>query len=71
MQSKHLIHAKQSYFEHFSDSISYSFKALKAVWFFTVHSIVPDFYQCNGSETIKELNDLLQEKISKIKNQEN
>jgi hypothetical protein len=62
LHSKHLTKAKQGYFEHFSDSISYSGKALKAVWFFTIHSIFPDFYESNGSTCIKELNDILQEK---------
>jgi hypothetical protein len=71
MHFNHLIHAKQSYFEHFSDSISYSGKALKAFWYFTVHAFLPDFYECDGSTCIKELNDLLQEKIAKIKNQKN
>lgn len=71
MQSKHLTHAKQSYFEHFSDSISYSGKALKACFFFTVHAFYPNWYISDGSECIKELNDILQEKITKMKNDEN
>ena len=66
MHFTHLIKAKQGYFEHLVDSISYSCKALKAVWFFTVHAFLPNFFETNGSTCIKELNDLLQEKISKI-----
>lgn len=65
MHFKHLTEANQNYTEHFLDRISYSGKALKAFWFFTVHSIFTDFYESNGSSCIKELNDILQEKISK------
>lgn len=67
MQLTHLQRANQNYFEHFLDSIKYSSKALKAVWFFTVHAFLPDCYERNGSDTIKELNDFLQDKISKLK----
>ena len=66
MHFTHLTQAKQSYFEHFSDSIGYSFKAFKAVYFFAIHAFLPDYYEYNGSECIKELNDFLQEKLSKI-----
>lgn len=69
MNFKHLTDAKQSYATHFYDSIGYSFKALKAVWFFTVHAFLPDFCEYNGSGCIKNLNDILQEKITKMKNQ--
>ena len=69
MQFSHLIHSKQNYIEHFLDSISYSRKALKAVWFFTIHSFLPDCYEYNGSNCIKELNDILQDKLSKIQDQ--
>jgi hypothetical protein len=66
MQFKHLIKAKQSYTTHFFDSIRYSCKALKAVFFFTVHAFLPDFYETNGSDTIKDLHTILQDKLSKI-----
>lgn len=69
MHFKHLNHANQSYFDHFVDSIRYSGKALKACFFFTVHAFYPDWYISNGSSRIKELNDLLQDKISKISQQ--
>jgi hypothetical protein len=67
MHFKHLIYAKQGYFEHFYDSIRYSGKALKAFWYFTVHAFLPDFYDTNGSTCI---NDILQEKLSKIKQEQ-
>jgi hypothetical protein len=70
MHFKHLIYAKQGYFEHFYDSIRYSGKALKAFWYFTVHAFLPDFYDTNGSTCIKDLNDILQEKLSKIKQEQ-
>jgi hypothetical protein len=63
MYFKHLTKAKQNYFEHFLDSISYSGKALKAWFFFTIHSFYPDWFEYNGSTCIKELNDILQEKL--------
>lgn len=66
MQFKHLIHAKQGYLEHFVDSISYSGKAFKAFWYFTIHAFWPEWYIKNGSDCIKDLNDILQEKLSKI-----
>ena len=66
MKFKHLVLAKQTYFEHFKDSISYSYKAFKASLFFLSHSIIPDLFEKDGSDIIKELNDLLQEKIRKI-----
>lgn len=69
MQFTHLIKAKQGYAMHFYDSIGYSCKALKALWFFTVHAFLPNFFETNGSTCIKELNDLLQEKLSKISQQ--
>lgn len=70
MQFKHLTEANQSYFDHFVDSIGYSFKAFKAVWYFTIHAFLPDFYTYNGSASIKELNDILQEKLKVIHQQE-
>lgn len=60
----HLIKAKQSYIEHFLDSMSYTCKALEAVWYFTIHAFIPDFYECSGSRCIKELNDILQTKLA-------
>ena len=68
MEFKHLKYAKQSYFEHFKDSTKYVKLGLKATFYFGVHSVYPDLYEHQGSDTIKELNDLLQEKIKIIKN---
>ena len=65
MEFKHLKSVKQSYFNHFKDSIKYIKLGLKAVFYFGVHSVYPDLYEHQGSDTIKELNDILQEKIKK------
>ena len=56
---KHLEFAKQTYFQHFFDSISYSFIAFKASFYFFIHALVPDIYQCDGSKTIFLLNNKL------------
>ena len=66
MTFKHLEYAKQSYIEHFKDSIKYVKFSLQAVFYFTVHSIYPDLFEHQGSDVIKKLNDILQEKINKI-----
>ena len=59
----HLHQANQTYFEHFKDSISYSFTSLKCSFYFAIHAFFPDLMQTSGSTTIKELNDLLQKKL--------
>ncbi len=66
MEFKHLKYAKQSYLEHFKDSIKYVGLSLKASFYFTVHSIYPDLCEHKGSNTIKKLNDILQKKIQSI-----
>jgi hypothetical protein len=68
MEFKHLKYAKQTYCQHFQDSIMYSGKALKASWYFTVHSFLPDCYQKEGSSCIKELNEILQKKHQELEN---
>lgn len=68
MEFKHLKYAKQSYFEHFFDSIKYVKLGLKATFYFGVHSVYPDLYEHQGSDTVKQLNYILQEKIKKIQN---
>jgi hypothetical protein len=64
---KHLEKAKQSYTTHFKDSIGFSLVALKASFYFLIHCIIPDFYERDGSNLIKELNEILQRKIKKCR----
>lgn len=59
MQFSHLKFVKQTYFEHFFDSMSYSFMALKGSFYFFVHSFWPDLFEFNGSKQIDELNTIL------------
>jgi len=62
----HLKHVKQSYLEHFQDSSTYCYISLKASFYFFIHALWPDMYECNGSETISELNKILNEKKRKL-----
>lgn len=62
---KHLEKAKQNYTTHFKESITFSLTALKASFYFFIHCLIPDFYERDGSSLIKELNEILQEKIKK------
>lgn len=57
--SDHLIFARQTYFEHFLDSIKFSGLAFKACYYFTVHAIFPEYYITNGSRTISKLHDII------------
>ncbi len=51
-KSKHLDNVKQSYREHFTDSIKYSWISLKCSFYFLCHAIYPDSYEKSGSESI-------------------
>jgi len=62
---KHLSFANQSYFQHFRDSIKYSFMSFKASFCFFVHSIWPDIYIKSGSEIVHELSGIIKEKYNK------
>jgi hypothetical protein len=62
----HLKQVKQSYLEHFQDGTIYCYLSLKASFYFFIHSIWPDIYEYNGSETISELNNILNEKKRKL-----
>ena len=66
MVFKHLEYAKQDYLEHFKDSMKYVGLSLQASFYFTIHSVYPDLCEHHGSDVIKKLNEMLQEKISKI-----
>jgi len=65
---RHLQQVNQSYISHFYDSMNYSFISFRASFYFFIHSLWPDFYEFNGSNAIKELNNILDEKKQKICN---
>jgi hypothetical protein len=53
----HLDVVGKTYTEHFSDSISYSWKCCKSSFYFLVHAIYPDIFKTSGSDTILNLSD--------------
>lgn len=61
----HLDFANQSYFEHFSHSMVYCGRSLKSAFYFFCHSIIPDIFIFDGSESVKKLNDDLCSKYIK------
>ena len=63
---KHLEKVKQTYIEHFFDSIVYFFYSIKASYFFLVHSLYPDFYETSGSTEIRNLHMKILDKYKKI-----
>ena len=52
----HLQQVNQTYFQHFKYSMYYSCQSLKATLFFFVHAVAPNVFVDNGSKTIAELN---------------
>jgi hypothetical protein len=62
---KHLEFANQTYFEHFYDSIGYCGKCLKSSFYFFVHAIWPDIFQQNGSNTVRDLNNVITSKYER------
>ena len=55
MTFNHLKHHNISYGEHFKNSMSYSFKSLKASLYFFIHAFIPDTFEDSGSKTIVKL----------------
>lgn len=58
----HLKKNNQTYFEHLSESLSYSGQSFKASLYFLVHAFIPDIFQYNGSATIYSLTDSIKTK---------
>jgi hypothetical protein len=58
----HLKENKQTYFEHLSESLSYSGQAFKASFYFLIHAFVPDLFKYNGSATVYSLTDTIKNK---------
>lgn len=67
-KSTHLESVSQTYTEHFSDSMYYSWSSFKGSFYFFAHGIYPDAFETNGSDSINNLNSILQNKIKHIKN---
>ena len=65
---EHLQKVKQNYFEHFFDGIYYCRISLKASFYFFIHSLWPDLFEFDGSNTIKQLNNILEDKKRQISN---
>jgi hypothetical protein len=66
---KHLDSVGQSYTVHFCDSISYSWYSFKSAFYFFCHSFYPDVFDRKGSDTIFQLNSMIEKKIDKINKQ--
>jgi len=62
MRFKHLDYIRQTYYEHFIDTIYYSFLSLQASIYFLIHGIYPDIFIKSGSTTIFNINGLINEK---------
>lgn len=58
----HLKENKQTYFEHLSESLSYSGRAFKSSFYFFIHAFIPDLFQYNGSATLYSLTDTIKQK---------
>jgi len=67
----HLNSVNQTYTEHFSDSMNYSWNSLKSSFYFFVHAIYPDIYKTSGSKTILDLSSVIQNKLNKINKNSN
>ena len=63
----HLESVGQTYTEHLNDSMYYSWTAFKGSFYFFAHGIYPNAFETNGSDTIINLNSILQNKIKNIK----
>jgi hypothetical protein len=64
MRFEHLEFANQTYFEHFKDSMYFSFKALKASFCFFIHACYPNSFERTGSNEIFDLNETIKSKYS-------
>lgn len=62
---KHLEFANQTYWQHFKDSMKYSFTSFRASFYFFCHAFWPDIFTQTGSETVHELSSIIYEKYLK------
>ncbi len=61
----HLQDVNQTYFEHFRDTLCYSYLSLRACIFFLIHGIYPDIFIKSGSTTIHNINEKIIKKYKK------
>ena len=59
----HLMFSQTTYIEHFIKSMTYSFKCIKAGYYFFIHAINPNVYETSGYDCIKELNGVILEDV--------
>jgi hypothetical protein len=62
----HLESVGQTYTEHFSDSMNYSWTSLKSSFYFFCHGFHPDIFETRGSSTIIDLSSVIKDKLNKI-----
>ena len=53
--SKHLLYVNESYFEHFRNSLVYSFIFFKLSICCVIHGLMPCFFQNTGSEGARRI----------------
>lgn len=66
MYFNHLEQVGQTYYEHFVDSISFSFNSFKASFFFLFHAFYPDIFVKSGSNQINYLHNKIQNKYKNL-----
>lgn len=64
----HLDYVGQTYTEHFSDSMNYSWESLKSSFYFFCHAFYPSVFETNGSDTIRIIYGRIQDKYNEIQN---
>jgi hypothetical protein len=64
MNFKHLDENDQTYFEHFKESIYYSYISFKSSMCFLIHAFWPDLYVKSGSSNINKLDKQIKQKYS-------
>lgn len=67
----HLESVGQTYNQHFNDSMKYSWMSLKSSFYFFCHGFYPDIFETRGSETITDLNAIIQNKMFQINDNNN
>lgn len=63
-QFNHLESVGQTYTEHFSDSMNYSWNSLKSSFYFFCHGFYPDVFETSGSNTVSAIVEKIQQKHS-------
>jgi hypothetical protein len=60
--TRHLNENNQTYFEHLRDAWGYSLRSGLAMAFFFVHGLFPFTFEHTGSDLVKEIQDIVDEK---------